>query len=263
MRYCPLFSGSRGNCTYISDNAGAILVDLGVSARRAEQALRTRDIDPQNISAIVITHEHSDHIAGVRLFARKFGCTVIASPGTLNALRRHTDWDGISMTSVLPGSAPQEIAGLELSLFHTPHDSAESAGVCVQTSDGRRMAVATDMGTITPEIHAALLGCDLVHLESNHDVDMLAHGPYAAHLKRRILGDHGHLSNVACAEELIQLIQGGTSRVVLAHLSQENNTPTLAYETVRGILNRAGLRDGQAYMLTVAMQEDNHPVLML
>lgn len=147
--------------------------------------------------------------------------------------------------------------------FHTSHDSRESLGFRIHMADGRTLAVATDTGCMTDAIRGALVGCDLVLLESNHDVRMLENGPYPYVLKRRILGERGHLSNDCCAAELPFLAQNGSTRFVLGHLSRENNFPDLAYGTARAALDRAGLHEGKDYLLTVAPRNADAPVMVL
>ncbi len=261
-RFCPLFSGSSGNCTYIGSASGGVLVDTGVSARRIECALNEREIDPRSIQAVFITHEHTDHVSGLRVLAKRYGYKVYASAGTLDALVEaqvlgtENNFEVISEDGV-------ETAGMYILPFHTSHDSRESLGYRVHTADGRTLAVATDTGCMTDAIRGALVGCDLVLLESNHDIRMLENGPYPYVLKRRILGERGHLSNDCCAAELPFLAQNGTTRFVLGHLSRENNFPDLAYRTSRAVLDRTGLCEGKDYLLTVAPRSADAPVMVL
>ena len=175
-RYCPLFSGSSGNCCYIGSAAGGVLVDAGVSARRIETALREREIDPGSIRAICVTHEHSDHVAGLRVLTRRYGMPVFASRGTLEELL-HAGILGERDAFAVIDEEGIEVADMEITAFPTPHDSAESLGFRIHTADDRRIAVATDMGYMTPVVRKALRGCDLVHIESNHDIRMLENGP--------------------------------------------------------------------------------------
>ncbi|MCI8554268.1 MAG: MBL fold metallo-hydrolase [Clostridiales bacterium] len=253
-RFCPLFSGSSGNCTYIGSSSGGVLVDAGVSARRIELALWDRGIDPHSIGAVFITHEHGDHISGLRILCKKYGYRVFASAGTLSALMDSNALDGYGFPEAMPEQGV-EVADMLVSAFPTSHDSRESSGYRLQLPDGRQVAVATDTGVVTEEIRQALTGCDLVLLESNHDIHMLENGPYPYHLKRRILAGTGHLSNEACARELPALAAGGTARFFLGHLSKENNLPQLAYETARLALTEAGLREGIDYTLQVAPRD--------
>lgn len=249
-RFCPLFSGSKGNSTYIGASGDGILIDVGVSGKALTAMLTERMIDVENISAIFVTHEHIDHIGGLHAVAAKYHLPVYASEQTLATLDEMGKLKNLEVHSI--NGAPVEIGGMSVSRFATPHDCAGSSGYCVTLPDGSRIAVATDIGHLTDEIKAALVGCDLVMLESNHDVMMLQNGPYPYPIKRRILGDNGHLSNACCAEFLPELVRSGTTRLVLAHLSRENNYPTLAMESARAALTAEGFRENEDYLLSVA-----------
>lgn len=260
-RYCPLFSGSSGNCTYIGTAEGGILVDAGVSAKRIETALRERDIEPHSIEAVFVTHEHIDHISGLRLLTKRYGWRVYASCGTLEAIADTRPLEPQTVCEVI-GETGVCAAGMEIQPFATSHDSRESLGFRITLPDGRRVAVATDTGVMTDTVRAALSGCDLVHIESNHDVRMLENGPYPYYLKRRILADTGHLSNDACAAELTALAQNGTTRFVLAHLSRENNLPEIAYMTAQAALCGAGMQENIDFLLQVAPRGAEAPVTL-
>ena len=255
-RFCSLFSSSSGNCTYIGTSSANILVDVGVSAKRAENALREKGIDPGSIDAIFVTHEHSDHINGVRVFASRYNIKVYATGGTLTqmekskALCEKNVYEPVNANGV-------EVNGLFVKPFATLHDAAESCGYTVLTSDSKRIAVCTDLGIMTDEVLNAISGSDLVLLESNHDVNMLRNGSYPYLLKRRILSELGHLSNDACAETAVKLIDSGTTRLVLGHLSHENNIPALAAETTRCALKSAGMSENSDYLLEVAGGDDS------
>ncbi len=258
-RYCALFSGSKGNCTYIGTADSGILVDVGVSAKRIKEALQARDIAPESIKGVCITHEHSDHIAGLRVLSKQYGWTVYASKGTLLAL---TENGCISACSDLVplDVKPVTIGEMQVRPFHTPHDARESMGFCVELPDERKIAVATDMGTMRQEVQTLLADCDLVHIESNHDISMLKNGGYPLYLKERILSANGHLSNAMCAVTVSALAAAGVSRFTLAHLSEQNNTPALALSTARDALAREGMRDGVDYLLEVAGPANMHGV---
>ncbi len=260
-RFCPLFSGSSGNCTYIGTSSGGILVDVGVSAKRIECALREREIAPESIEAIFVTHEHSDHIAGLRVLVKRYGYKVVASAGTLDALYDAQVITDGNRAQVMPEEGV-EAAGMRVTAFHTSHDSRESLGFRVHTGDERTLAVTTDTGCMTDTIRGALKGCDLVLLESNHDVKMLENGPYPYYLKRRILADTGHLSNECCAAELTALAQSGTTRFYLGHLSKENNFPELAQRTSLTALNASGLQEGKDFTLCVAPRDATAPMCL-
>lgn len=257
-RYCPLFSGSEGNCTYIGNADAGILIDAGVSAKRIETALCERGIDPHRIAAVFVTHEHADHVSGLRVLTRRYGMRVYATGGTMEALVAANRLDAAVDCRVLTPDAPDGIVegGCLIAAFSTPHDSRQSCGYRIHTADGRRIAVATDIGVMTDTVRTAITGCELIQIESNHDVDLLRRGPYPDFLKRRILSHTGHLANEACAAELCRLAQNGASRFVLAHLSRENNRPELAYETARVALAAGGLIEQVDYLLRIAAPID-------
>ena len=256
-RFCSLFSSSSGNCTYIGTSGANILIDVGVSAKRTDEALRGIGVDPDDIDAIFITHEHSDHINGVRVFASKHNIKVYATPGTLTAMEKA---GALSEKNVYEPVNPAgtEVNGFFVKPFATSHDAAESCGYTVLTSDSKRLAVCTDLGVMTDSVMNAVYGSELVLLESNHDVNMLLNGDYPYPLKRRILSEVGHLSNDACAETAVKLIDGGTTRLVLGHLSKENNHPGLAAQTTVCALSTAGMNENSDYLLEVAGGDAPH-----
>ncbi len=250
-RYCALFSGSKGNCTYIGTSKTGLLVDVGVSAKRVKDALAAREIDPLSIHGVLITHEHIDHVAGLRVLMKQFGWTVYASQGTLSALVENGHVDAAGDLVPLDGKL-LEIGDVSVLPFHTPHDARESMGFCIETPDERKLAVATDMGVMRSEVQRILSSCDLVHIESNHDIAMLKNGGYPQYLKERILSNNGHLSNAMCAATVCALAKAGVTRFTLAHLSEQNNTPSLALSTNRMALERDGFAEGRDYLLQVA-----------
>ena len=250
-RLCPLFSGSSGNSYYIGSRSAGLLIDAGRSARQLTQMLVRCGIDPLAIQGILITHEHSDHIAGVRVFAKKYGIPVFASQGTLLSLE--SSLEGVERW-VLEG--PLELAGMKVTPFPTPHDSAQSLGFRITTADHREFALATDLGEVTSCVRDHLLGAEFVVVESNHDREMLRNGAYPAYLKRRILSCRGHLSNRDCAALLPELVKARAKRFLLAHLSRENNTPSLAGQTAVAALAGAGYQQGVDYWLEVASPEN-------
>lgn len=259
-KFCSLFSSSSGNCTYVGSSHGGILIDVGVSAKRVECALADIGVDPCTIEGIFITHEHSDHVKGIKVFAARHGIKVWASAGTLAGMEEQDALSPKIQTMVIPDSGT-EAAGIYIRPFRTPHDSRESTGYSMVTPDGKRIAIATDIGKMTDTVMDAIHGSDLVLLESNHDVGMLQNGPYPFFLKQRILSDHGHLSNENCAKTAVKLAESGTTRFVLGHLSKENNIPSLAFETTRSAMTLAGATEGVDYLLSVA--GDNNPIIAL
>ncbi len=258
-RYCPLFSGSSGNCTYLGTADGGILVDAGVSAKRITTALADRGIDPESLGGIFITHEHSDHISGLKVFLKHHPMPVYATQGTMDALLEKGVLPESATARVIDGTVT--VGDMTVAAFATPHDSRESCGYCITFPDERTAAIATDIGHLTSTVTEAITGCDLVHIESNHDVRMLENGPYPYYLKERILSRIGHLSNERCAELLPQLLENGTTRFFLSHLSRENNTPLLALTTSQMALKGTGALENRDYLLAVAAQECAEDVL--
>lgn len=230
FRVCPLFSGSKGNCIFAGSESEGILIDVGRSCKQIERALLENEINVGAIRAIFLTHEHSDHINGVRVFASKYNLKVFATPGVLGAIESKGILNGKFQYDIIR-SAGELIGDIFVKPFKTPHDSVDSVGYVINTPGGKKVVVATDIGYISDEVNAALIGADTVIIESNHDVKMLENGPYPYFLKKRILSECGHLSNDACAKILPTLIKNGTKKFILAHLSQENNIPELALET--------------------------------
>lgn len=250
-RIYPLFSSSKGNAEFIGSPEGGILIDCGVSARRLTQALERCGVPIAAIQGIFITHDHSDHVAGLRVFTKKNNIPVYAEPVTRQCLYSGGYLEPEQDCTELNGTV--ECAGIRVTPFATSHDTAQSCGYRMEMPDGRICAVCTDLGCVTETVSAALAGCDLVLLEANYDVQMLRTGPYPAEVKARIASQYGHLSNDDSAAAARTLIAGGTTRLILGHISPHNNLPSLAERTVeQGI---AGFVRGQDYLLQAAAPE--------
>ena len=250
-RFVTLYSGSSGNSAYVGGRDAGILVDVGSSCRRTMKALEESQIELDAVKAIFITHEHSDHISGLQVFLSKHNVPVYASPEVAAYLADSGKLPaGTTLCEI--GGEPVCEAGMMIESFDTPHDSLHSLGFRINTSDGRRIAIATDLGHLLDGIMKLLYGCDLVMIESNYDPEMLEFGPYPYMLKRRIFGRNGHLSNSECAAALPSLIASGTTRLVLAHLSKENNTPEVARSASSESLFSGGFSEGSDYLLEVA-----------
>lgn len=257
-RVCPLFSGSSGNSLFIGSAREGMLVDAGVSAKRIESALLARGIAPESIRAVLVTHEHRDHVAGLRVLTKRYGWPVCGTVGTLESLA--ADDLVAPGTPLVPLSGSVCAGNLLCTPFETSHDSRESCGFTIELPDERRVAVATDTGVITDAMRAALCGCDYAYIESNHDPDMLWRGPYPYPLKVRIAASTGHLPNAVCADLLPELARRGTTRFMLAHLSAENNTPALALGAATAALSAAGMAAGVDYILGAASPESREDV---
>ena len=260
-RFSSLSSSSSGNCCYIGSAESGVLIDAGISAKQITLKLDCIGVNPVGINAIFITHEHSDHINGLRVFASKHNIPVYATEGTVNALINSGTANGSFQINPIKAEGI-ETGGQLIVPFKTSHDSAQSCGYVVSTSDGRKIAVATDTGIITPETREAVMGCDLILAESNHDVGMVRNGFYPYHLKRRILSEIGHLSNIDCSKFVTELVQNGTTRIVLGHLSKENNIPDLAFQTTKSALDCAGAAQFRDYILKVAGSNEIETVVL-
>lgn len=233
-----LASGSEGNAALLSAGDIHILVDAGISARRVQSALRDLGHSAQDLSAVFITHAHSDHIAGLRVLLKHTAAPVLASPAVCAALMRQMPDHAPRMHPLCSGDR-RVIGDVTVTAFATSHDSAGSMDYrfdCGSASAG----LLTDTGFVTPAAEQILAGVELLLLESNHDIAMLQGGAYPYALKQRILGDEGHLSNDAAAEFACRMAESGTRQFVLVHLSRENNDPALALNAVSGALRRGG-----------------------
>jgi phosphoribosyl 1,2-cyclic phosphodiesterase len=249
-RFCPLYSSSKGNGIFLSGGGTCLLVDAGVSYRSLAASLDEQGYSPLGLSAVLVTHEHTDHIRGLRTLLARAKIPLYASKDTLEYLWLN---DYIPAgTRVFECEGEFAVGDIAVKPFCTPHDAARSLGYRFTMPDMRTVAIATDLGHVTEEVRLNLLGCDLVMLESNYDINMLDCSAYPYPLKRRIKSDYGHLSNEACAAFLPQLVQNGATRLVLGHLSENNNVPELARETAQAELARAGMREERDYTLHVA-----------
>lgn len=253
---CPLYSSSSGNSTYIGTKNGAILVDAGASFKGICENLSLLDTTPNEILAIAVTHEHTDHVKGLKTFLNKTGASLITSEQTAKTL---TESDKIPAKTqvIITDHNPIEINGIVVNRFSTSHDCEGSSGYTFILPDNKKVAVCTDLGIVTDQVRNALDGSDLVLFESNHDIEMLKRGPYPPELKIRILSDKGHLSNPVCAGEIKRLLQSGTKRFILGHLSQHNNTPMLAKSCTTSVLMDIGAQIDKDYLLTVARPQGN------
>lgn len=233
MQLYSIASGSSGNCIYLGEEDGGILIDAGISRKRIVTGLERKGLSLDDIKAIFITHEHSDHISGLGPVLRKNPIPVYATADTVSAI-----WEKINMNNISPElfhsiRPEEEIEAGEMLVrpFSISHDAVDPVCYTVE-KQGKRAAVATDMGCFDDTIIRVLGQCDSVLIEANHDINMLQVGPYPYSLKMRILGNKGHLSNTSCADLIKEILHKDLKHLVLGHLSRENNFPQLAYRTV-------------------------------
>ncbi len=256
VKFCPLVSGSSGNSTYISNGDTRILIDAGISCKQLTEHIKQLGVEPGSINALFITHEHIDHIKGAGVLSRKYNIPVYATPGT---------WQGIGDTVgefapeniryVTPGQMTV-VGDLCVKPFSIPHDTIEPVAYSVFT-ENRKMTVATDIGHMTNTIRENIYDSDVLLLEANHDIQMLKNGKYPWALKKRILGERGHMSNALAGETLGEIISGKLKYVFLGHLSSENNEPHLAYETVCNILEKDSIKVGKTLQMDTASRFSN------
>lgn len=234
MRLCSIASGSSGNCIFVGSDHTHLLVDTGISKKRIDEGLHTLGMKGEELSGILITHEHSDHIQGLGVFSRKYGIPVYATKGTLKGIREYKS------LGKMPDGLLHEIeidtdfllGDLTIHPFAISHDAYEPSGYRIACGK-RSVAVATDLGVYDDYTVDNLKGLDAVLLEANHDIHMLEVGPYPYPLKRRVMGEKGHLSNEVSGRLLCDILHDNLKQVVLGHLSKENNYAELAYETVK------------------------------
>ena len=252
-KLCTLYSGSSGNSVFVGNEKEGVLVDIGKNAKQSTLALEKAGLTPEAVKAVFITHEHSDHISGLRVFCSRHNIPVYASLGTLEALDRMGCLRGDFPVYQILDTA--DIGDFHIQCFHTSHDCAEGMGYSITLPDGRRASVSTDLGYASDEVLTSITGSNIVLLESNHDINMLRNGPYPYPLKQRILSDRGHLSNDSAAEVCVKLLESGTRQIILGHLSNENNRPELAYKTSESRLEQAGANESDL-RLSVALRHE-------
>lgn len=223
MRFASLGSGSRGNATLVQHNGTCVLIDCGFSAKETEARLAKLAFSAEDIDAVLVTHEHSDHISGVGVLARKYRLPVWATDGTLSADRLG---ENVTTNRICSHTA-FAIGDIEVQPFPVPHDAREPSQFVFSNGD-KRLGLLTDVGSRTPHLEAQLSGCDALILECNHDPELLANGEYPPSLQRRVGGDHGHLNNGQAADILQRIDCTKLTQIVAAHLSEKHNTPALA-----------------------------------
>lgn len=246
-----LFSGSKGNSTLVISEDTRILIDAGNNAKKIKEALHALDITPGNIDAIFLTHEHSDHISALPVFIKSTDAAVhITEPSLANSRIEENTPLFEALVVHESGGYTAEIGNLAVTAVPVPHDSAACMAYVIRDDSGDSFAICTDMGYVTKKLAAEVVGVRQAIIEANHNEKMLIEGPYPEPLKRRILGRNGHLSNDTAALFASFLAENGTGKIMLGHISEVNNTPECAYETVHNKL----IKEGLSPKLTVASQ---------
>lgn len=262
FKFCSLFSGSTGNSLLIESDNSKILVDAGESAKKIVSALSLVNVDISDIDAILVTHEHSDHVKSLGTLSKKYNIPVYANQNTWNAMPEQKEKILEDNQNTFIVNDTFEIKDLSFNPFSIPHDAADPCGFNVFHKNNK-MSIATDLGHITPSIMNNLEKSSFIHLESNYDPNILKYSSYPLYLKQRITGPEGHLSNNNSGEIISKLIKTGLSSVMLGHLSKENNFPELAYKTVveeiisnhhdeSDIQIRVAKRDGPSSIIDIA-----------
>lgn len=258
LKFCSFSSGSSGNCYLIKNDSIALLVDAGISGKRIMEGLKETGTDKEKVRGLFLTHEHTDHIKSVRVLGKKLPMmNVYATSGTWRGVESSVDHQLCDERCfVLSSDSSVRAENIEIRAFALSHDAAEPVGYSF-ISEGKKISVVTDTGCITEEIFSEIRGADLLVIEANHEVRVLEMGRYPYYLKRRILGDQGHLSNEHAADCIARLALDHPRhrKVLLAHLSHENNTPDLAYMTVSNMLEERGIRQDRNLDIEVIFRD--------
>ena len=237
MKLSSISSSSKGNCILVENNNSSILVDVGISRKKAEEGLEFFGKKPENIDGIVITHEHSDHIKGLGVFLRKYQVPVYATEGTINCILNNKTVGKVDsdLFNVIKPDRDFSIKDIELLPLHISHDAADPVAYTVKHAEdlSKKIGVVTDLGEYNESQIEILQNCGILLAESNHDRKMLEVGPYPYETKRRIMSKYGHLSNDDCSDFVNHLLHDNMKTLLLGHLSKNNNYELLAYETVR------------------------------
>lgn len=250
LRFQSFLSSSSGNCTFLTDGDAKILVDCGANGKYITECLNRIDINPEELDAILISHSHRDHVSGAGVMSRRFDIPVFASEETWDDMSSLIGKVSTMNTKIIEKDEKISIADISIKSFSIPHDAKGSVAFRFET-ENTSMSIATDIGHISDELFDNLSGCEFIIIEANHDLQMLRNGSYPYYLKRRILSDAGHLSNDDCGKLCTMLAKSGTKAFWLGHLSGENNTPDLAYNTVKKTLYDSGIDVGNEISLNV------------
>lgn len=259
FKFCSLFSGSSGNSLFVETDKTKILIDCGESAKKIVNSLSDIDVNIEDIDAILVTHEHIDHVKSLGTLSKKYNIPVYTNIETLNAMPEQANKIKTDYIHLFDFSKDFSVGDLQIHPFSIPHDAANPCAFNIFKND-KKISVATDIGHITPEIIKNLEKSSFLLLESNYDPNILKCSPYPYHLKERISGPLGHLSNNMAGETISHLIDSGLKNVMLGHLSKENNFPELAYKTVMEEIMERDYPE-KAIKLSVATRFNHTPVI--
>lgn len=251
ITFASLISGSSGNATLVSDGKTYLLIDCGMSGIALKKSLATIDLSPDDLDALLVTHEHGDHARGIGVLARRHQLPVYTTENTFNSM---SSLGTMPTMKPVKSGEPFEIGTIGVCPFSIPHDAVSPVGYNFFV-EKEKITVATDMGHIHDGLVPYLKGSNRILLESNHDIEMLKMGSYPFPLKQRILSDFGHLSNDSAAKTVCSLIQTGTEHIMLGHLSLENNNPNVAYLTAENAMSSNGICLKKDATLTVAKRD--------
>lgn len=254
MIFCSLYSGSSGNCIFVSSGNTKILIDAGMSGKSIENALAIINQSPSEIDAIFVTHEHIDHVKGVGVLSRRYDIPIYANEPTFDAMANCIGRIADKNRMIID-SRCISINDMDIINYDIPHDAACPFGYSIH-ADNKKVCIATDLGHFTEEVRHSIEDADVLLLESNHDIEMLKFGPYPYTLKKRILSDVGHLSNEACGNAIVKITNDKHKNIILGHLSKTNNYPDLAYQTVVNILTENGIKLNSDITLTMAKRNE-------
>ena len=264
MQFSSIASGSSGNCLFAGNDDTHLLIDAGISKKRIEEGLAHFAVDGRDIDAVLVTHEHSDHIKGLGVWSRKYHVPIYATYGTIKEIRKYSSLGKIddSLFHVIRPDEDLIIGNMKIHPFSISHDAADPVSYRIQDASGR-IGQVTDLGCYDNYILDSLRDCDLLYVEANHDLRMLETGPYPYMLKRRIAGNYGHLCNEAAGQMIGLLNNDRLRQVVLGHLSKENNLPEIAFQTTKAELDLLGAVEGRDYILKVAKPVNDERVINL
>ncbi|MCK8816681.1 MBL fold metallo-hydrolase [Natroniella sulfidigena] len=261
LQISVLASGSSGNAIYVESEEKKLLIDAGLSGKKINKRLQKINLSVGELDGILLTHEHTDHIQGAGVLARRCKIPLYATAGTWQIAADKLGKLKSQQKCVVDTTA-FSLGDCQIKPFSISHDAEEPVGYTI-TSGGAKMAVATDLGEMTEQVRAEISDSDLVILEANHDLEMLKIGPYPWSLKKRVMGVKGHLSNDDAGAEVVKLAKNSVSRILLAHLSKNNNVPELAFLTIKNMLVEAGIKLNEDIKLDFTYQEQVTPLYQL